>query len=127
MSTNFYLTIPSAYQDIKPLVLHIGKRSSGWVFSFQSYHPEVVRDLTSWDDWKAFLSAKPSAKITDDYDRPYTLREFKSEIFDTLEPWGPDKLKPRGKTPQDHAAGLYDDRKTVIDKHGFSHSHYEFS
>lgn len=49
---------------------HIGKSSWGWSFSFRGHRDE---NLTSWREWKAFLSDKT---IVDEYGEPIDYREF---------------------------------------------------
>ena len=65
MGTNYYLTKERNYchhcgrKDVE--TKHIGKSSSGWVFSLHVYPEEGIHDLSDWT--KKF----PDGKITNDY------------------------------------------------------------
>lgn len=114
MSTNFYLrTGDDDTQD-----QHIGKRSVGWVFTFNA---QVNK---TYDDWmKALLNMAPGQFIMDEYNRPYSVEEFVEEVQATLKPWNGSNEAPRG-----YNASIYhpEARQERWMDRGFMFSNYEF-
>lgn len=83
MSTNFYWQISKdetcshcGHTKSGELV-HIGKRSGGWQFLFQTYG-----NVKSWRDWKNLLSG--GAKIEDEYGRTYTIEQLEEIVKNTI-------------------------------------------
>lgn len=78
MSTNYYLTQPCtdacAHCGAEPL--HIGKRSSGWSFTFQAH--EDIRSRAQWEE----TIAASDGVIVDEYGTEKTLDELR-EIIDS--------------------------------------------
>lgn len=110
MSTNFYLERSENGMTTQE---HIGKRSGGWAFSFQA------RNHNTAAAWRRRLDAMGnSERIVDEHGRPYTVDEFYQLTYETLQPWGPNKIMPKVKDGPDR-------RRNWVDG-GFSFSNYEF-
>jgi hypothetical protein len=84
MGTNYYAHVNICYECGKAeRVLHIGKSSGGWTFSFRGYRPHLdintweTDDLnvTSFDDYKELLSQN-NTKIIDEYGTVILYDEF---------------------------------------------------
>jgi len=72
MGTNYYLVVNKCECCNRRDLVHIGKKSLGWQFSF--YGPvQQFPDLRSWESWKVFLI---NQLIVDEYDRDITFEEF---------------------------------------------------
>jgi hypothetical protein len=72
---------------------HIGKSSWGWAFSFRGYKDE---NLTSWREWKAFLSDK---SIVDEYGQSVGYDEF-CHVIETVN--APDYVHSDGRKNLQH-------------------------
>lgn len=72
MGTNYYLVTNNCECCKRRDLVHIGKRSLGWQFSF---HGPVQQfpDLRSWENWKAFLA---NQLIVDEYDTEIPFEQF---------------------------------------------------
>lgn len=114
VSTNFY--IRTGNDDTSDQ--HIGKRSAGWVFTFNA---QVNK---SYDDWmKALLNLGPDQIVMDEYNQTYTVEEFVDQVQETRQPWGPNKI-----TSRSYDASVYHPEtreKRWMDK-GFMFASYEF-
>lgn len=86
MSTNYYFN-PSPTGKLKDFApIHIGKYSSGGIFTFHGLNFEAVVpelpavSIVSIQDWRELLLApiggKPVGTITDEYDREVNAEEF---------------------------------------------------
>jgi hypothetical protein len=90
VSTNFYLVL-----DPKPCGecgrgtnegdIHIGKRSMGWVFTWQGFEPEQSPSGTALNDaetWRAFLAQEiqRGGHIQNEYREWLALVEFFAEV-----------------------------------------------
>lgn len=87
MSTNFYLhrdpqDCGECGKPGREAEVHIGKRSGGWVFTWQGFNggdvsgaPEGLYDA---DTWREFLMRETAegAQIEDEYGQTYELAEF---------------------------------------------------
>ncbi len=80
MGTNFYAVLnrPTVRRPI-----HIGKRSAGWLFNFESYNepyddpPLVWNTYDQVKSWlQEYVSEKSEYVIMDEYDRILTVTEF---------------------------------------------------
>jgi len=77
MGTNFYLhKEPCNHCERGESPLHIGKSSSGWVFSL---HIIPERGINNLYDWIVVL-LKPDLTIRDEYDRTVTFEELLKTI-----------------------------------------------
>jgi hypothetical protein len=105
MGTNYYVEPPPCCPTCghRADIVHIGKSSMGWRFTFRGY-PE--QGLTSAKAWFAYLEGK---RINDEYDRPVTLDEFKA-------------LVERKKSD-----GVYYSERKQLDDEGNPIAFYEFS
>lgn len=151
MSTNFYWEPKNSLKSIvrffqnaalqgepseEDTCLHIGKRSVGWVFSFQAHkiEPEMAKELgleegfelNSWKNWQLFFE-KAGGQIRDEYYVEYSPKQFK-ELVDEL---SPGKLFRNGKELLNHydeiaKAGLLNEETDFKDQEGFSFSSREF-
>lgn len=65
MGTNYYL------EEDGELV-HIGKSSGGWEFSFRGYE-----DIRSWEDWQSKIAGRD---IVDEYDGKMSFADFKQMV-----------------------------------------------
>jgi hypothetical protein len=71
MGTNFYLLQNVCTQCHKPdEVLHIGKRSFGWCFTFQGFE-----NIKTTDEWKRLMQI-PNSIIEDEYHHAHTFDDF---------------------------------------------------
>jgi len=66
MGTNYYFKKGDE-------LLHIGKSSSGWSFSFRGYRGLGIK---SEKDWENMFSKNPDGKIIDEYGREVTKKNF---------------------------------------------------
>ena len=114
MSTNFY--IRTGNDDTSDQ--HIGKRSAGWVFTFNA---QVNKTYDGW--METLLNLGPDQIIIDEYNQTYTVEEFVEEVQETRKPWGPQQIQPKA-----YNASIYHPEtreKRWMDK-GFMFSNYEF-
>ena len=92
MSTNFYLhrdpqNCGECGNPRRESEIHIGKRSGGWVFTWQGFNggdiPEAPAGLYDAETWRAFLTAEVNdgGRIEDEYHTPYTVEEFLEEVL----------------------------------------------
>lgn len=109
MGTNFYAHIGVCACCKRPIdVIHLGKRSAGWTFSFQG--SETVRNF---DDWCKLV--RSADHVEDEYGCPLTADEMIKEAAT----WGVGKgMRHAVCYPGDHS---------WIDSAGHSFSDYEFS
>lgn len=70
MGTNYYAHLDTCPHCDRAEVIHIGKKSHGWEFSFHG-----TDSIRSWADWKVELQ-RSTARIFDEYGRKYTFEEF---------------------------------------------------
>lgn len=134
MGTNYYL-----HQNICPhcerpeRVLHIGKSSGGWTFSFRGYRDEYepVR-VTTFADWKDLLK-QPNSKIYDEYGQTETVEGFLELVKSkqTAKYNGSDLMirANRGDREAQEACGPFwrdPDGKHWLDPEGHSFSEGEF-
>ncbi len=110
MSTNFYL-VREENSDRNSGTEHIGKRSGGWVFTFQGQN---FRTYLHWCARLSMLGAQE--RIEDEYGNPYTFQEFLMVLMVTKDPWGPDQIEPQVNT-----------RMSCWEDAGYSFSPYDFS
>lgn len=96
MSTNFYLRRQDT--DFTTRDEHIGKRAGGWVFQFQGKN---FSTFTAWVNRLANLGDLEF--IADEYGTQYTFQEFYKAVWQTIEPWGSNKIVPQVPpfTPQE--------------------------
>lgn len=91
MSTNFYLhrdpqNCGECGKPGRESEIHIGKRSGGWVFTWQGFNggdiPEAPGGLYDADTWRAFLTAEVAVggRIESEYGIQYTVDEFMHEV-----------------------------------------------
>lgn len=85
MGTNFYWlpgnqpkSCPTCGHKDAEIRHHIGKRSFGWTFSFQTCPAIGVR---SFADWKRVFESDPDGRIEDEHDRDMTPDEFASMVI----------------------------------------------
>jgi hypothetical protein len=113
MSTNFYITSSDPELERE----HIGKRSAGWVFSFNGQIHKT------FDDWiRNLVELEDGRMIVDEYGQHYSVEEFVEAVRATLKPY-------RGTTPlRNHAREAYDpdSRQKNWSDRGFTFSNYEF-
>jgi hypothetical protein len=61
-------------------VLHIGKSSHGWKFSFQGYRNEYCEPrIVSWADWQRVI-CQPHSRILDEYGESETADGFRRMV-----------------------------------------------
>jgi len=78
MGTNYYWHRDVCDKCKRPAqIVHIGKSSGGWSFSFHGFKNEYGDNLPirSIDDWEKFI-AEPNSVIVDEYDRVVGAAEF---------------------------------------------------
>lgn len=108
MGTNYFLPpeCGSPCYHCADTGLHIGKRSAGWTFGFQSHPSE---GLTSWTAWQERIAAE--GLVIDEYGDRFTPAEFTAMVQRTREPWGPRWIIPCGRSG--HPGFLGDDRHSI--------------
>jgi hypothetical protein len=77
MGTNYYLHVNTCSHCGRPEdTQHIGKKSLGWVFTFNSHY------IKSWDDWQVYLLEQTTNGnlIKDENGRELSLDEFKEVV-----------------------------------------------
>ncbi len=112
MGTNFYVRInPCKTCGESKEVIHIGKSSMGWTFTFHA-----TDEITSYKQWLEVLSNK-DVKIFDEYDREVSLKSFK-ELVES-------KTNEKYNHAIECADDIYD--KSYLDEDGHSMSEGEFS
>ena len=75
MGTNYYLHIGPCGECGRPKeVIHIGKSSMGWTFSFHG-----TEEIRSYQDWIKFIE-KTGGIIRDEYNEVMSLEEFKEWV-----------------------------------------------
>lgn len=80
MSTNYYIKINECPHCGRcEELIHIGKRSCGWPFTFHGYETKGVVDVESW---KEFIKNK---HIIDEYDQNISYEEMLEIVDDTYE------------------------------------------
>jgi len=112
MGTNFYARInPCKTCGEAKEVIHIGKSSFGWTFTFHA-----TEEIKSYKQWLEILSSK-KVKIFDEYDREISLKNFKELVED------------KRKSKYNHAIECKNDEydKSYLDEEGNSMSKGEFS
>ena len=81
MGTNYYAHIDTCDKCNHPAkVLHIGKSSCGWSFTFRGYASagsveEYGCEIKSYGDWLKFL-VEPNVHIVNEYGETVSLDEF---------------------------------------------------
>jgi len=114
MSTNFYLKPAGTTEDKQ----HIGKRSVGWVFTFNG---QVNKTYNAWI--KALLERPVEVQIVDEYGRVYTTEEFVQDVHLTLKPWNNGTVEAKTDTREEFDAARYQSKWL---ERGFMFSNYEF-
>lgn len=76
MGTNYYVRENECDCCKRYDEYHIGKRSGGWQFSFQS-HPNFPSETSSWKGWQAYLAGK---SIYNEYGDEVSLEELKQIV-----------------------------------------------
>jgi len=77
MGTNFYHRYNICSECERYDERHIGKRSSGWQFSFRGYNDDEGKPIiASWQDWKNVLTGLKQGKIFDEYRKEIEVSEF---------------------------------------------------
>jgi hypothetical protein len=120
MGTNYYwyedkesVACPTCgYAEPGPPPLHVGKSSSGWVFSF---HAIPERGINSFRDWLALFDSG-SGYILDEYGEAIQVPAFLKLV--QLKQVNDDNLR--------HAL-MYPSERDYLDAEGFSFSVGEFS
>lgn len=105
MGTNYYCTTKEIYNNfIKSKEdyfdfrnsYHIGKRSCGWVFSFQSHNIEILESvdnnldkiilytLDTKKSWFKFLNINSNYIILDEFSQLITLSSFKDIVENSI-------------------------------------------
>lgn len=113
MGTNYYMrtrstTCKCCQRANEEDIIHIGKSSWGWTFSFMGYTKEWhVPRIESYKDWKMTLS-NPDTYIMNEYDEEVSKEEF----FEMVE----DKQKEKGN--RNHAEDYTEN--CFLDKDGYS-------
>lgn len=90
MSTNFYLhrdpqNCGECGKPDREAEIHIGKRSGGWVFTWQGFDAKDAPNgnpLYDETTWREFLLAEANegGRIEDEYGTPYSVAEFLEEV-----------------------------------------------
>lgn len=81
MGTNYDAHINCCDKCERPeYVLHIGKSSAGWTFSFRGYRNYYVNETTelnidTWRKWQLFLK-QPNVKIYNEYGEVISYDDF---------------------------------------------------
>lgn len=149
MGTNYYIVENECECCKRKDLIHIGKSSGGWAFSFRGYkntygtietddrkdikYPYDV-DLISWENYKQVLKNK---KIIDEYHEEIPYDEF-VEMIETYK--SPSFINERGRQNMDHITYILNDerytwvhsRYSDVEEHwhdnlGYSFSRTEFS
>jgi len=121
VGTNFYIRESSIDNSTGEVVyedIHIGKRSGGWVFTFNG---QVFRSVVLWR--AATRQIPANMQIVDEYGDPHTYDDFWDSVEQTKKPWGPRKIRP-----QINAYSQFEPRKSRqwVDE-GFAFYNGEFS
>lgn len=75
MGTNYYMRIdPCKYCGSSNDILHIGKLSGGWTFSFQAHD-----NIKSFKELIKFINSH-NAEIYDEYEKKISLNNFKELV-----------------------------------------------
>ena len=109
MGTNYYHHINICEHCNRSDIIHIGKSSFGWTFSFHA-----TDNIRSWQDWQEALQ---DGKIFDEYDREVSLEDFIKLVEE--------KQKIPGAL--NHALQKYDYDRDFVDNEGYSFSEGDFS
>jgi hypothetical protein len=90
VSTNFYLhrdpqNCGECGKPGREAQVHIGKRSGGWVFTWQGFNADDIPGVPCVFDestWREFLLTEVAdgGRIEDEYRTPYTVDEFLEEV-----------------------------------------------
>lgn len=108
MGTNYYAHYNICEHCHRRDIIHIGKSSAGWTFTFHA-----TEDIKSYQDWLKFLENE-RAVIFDEYNENHTLSWFKD-------------LVESKKNNQLNHAKENSDGGSYLDHDGNSMSPYEFS
>lgn len=114
MSTNYYLPqdCSAPCEHCSTDELHIGKKSTGWTFSFRG-HPSL--GIRSRKDWEQQVSKAGS--VRDEYGRTLTPAEF-WDVVDSTRASRSNKMPPLSRVGNDQ--GNY------ADPEGWDFADYEF-
>ena len=116
MSTNYYIDVNKCDCCGRFEEVHIGKKSAGWEFMFQSYNT-----LRSWQAWKQFLT---SQKIYDEYEREVEYDDFVRKVETSLKGTFNGRMN---KNHYDEGKGKWNQLDEWKDKEGYSFTSNEFS
>jgi len=76
MGTNYYLIKNKCESCNRHEKIHIGKRSSGWKFSFHGLVDNIPH-IISWEDWKREIENSGMERpIIDEYEKTFSVEEF---------------------------------------------------
>jgi hypothetical protein len=108
MGTNYYAVNPKCdHCGHKPELLHIGKSSCGWTFSFHA-----TKELRSWKEWKEYLKDR---EIEDECGEIILLSSLVETVLRKV------------NEKYSHAKSFPDDGRSFLDPEGHSFSEGEFS
>jgi len=75
MGTNYYARINCCEHCDRPeKIIHIGKSSAGWTFSFHA-----TDEIRSWLEWKEFLD-KPNVRIFNECNEEISFEDFEKLV-----------------------------------------------
>lgn len=135
MGTNYYAHVGCCEHCGKPdYILHIGKSSCGWTFSFRGYrdgattydHKFKYLTIKSEDAWKLFL-CQDNTKIFDEYGQEISVGSFWVMVDSKRnEPNNHAQLTINGD-PKMGSLSAYYVNQNWVDGHGNSFTDSEFS
>ncbi len=112
MGTNYYArTNPCKLCGHSKQVIHIGKSSAGWTFTFHA-----TDEIKSYVQWLFFLQQE-GVKIFDEYDEKISLKDFRNMVKKKRD--APhNHSKECGNDPYDHS--FLDDEDNSFSEGAFS-------
>ena len=118
MGTNYYFSYDVCECCGRGKIVHVGKGSFGWQFSFRGYVDDDIDlpgfDIRSFADWKKLFAANPNGKLTDQYGDIKTMESFEEYVREKLTQ---EKKKDTGDPM----------RPRWFDEEGFTFCGYDFS
>ena len=83
MGTNYYLKTSCECCE-QETILHLGKRSCGWRFTFHIYPDEGLNNSQEIMEYLHRIISKNDSRIINEYSEELTLEEFKTLVKETL-------------------------------------------
>jgi hypothetical protein len=138
MGTNYYAQANATEQEVETLkkfghqipIVHIGKQSAGWSFSFNAVPSQTAQtlgwgtdDVMSFHQWKHIISSN-NISIINEYDDPVSYEDFISLVHESCEGMNHTTVMRNSPIPLERSHGF---DRCFYDGEGYSFQWSEFS